>query len=119
MRITKIVAIVATIVAVLAATAWFLRDHLIERISNPLLEEYGITVTDVSLDALATDDASISYLELMHENGTTIVIEDLTLPIRARSGPRTYAASRVSLTTAAIRSRSRSSSGSSISCRLN
>lgn len=100
MRITKFVVIAASIVVILAAIAWFLRDYLIERISNPLLDEYGITVTDVSLDALATDDASISYLELAHEKGTTIAIEDLTLPISAKSGPRTYTASKVSVITA-------------------
>ena len=100
MRITKFVAIAASIVAVLATIAWFLRDYLIERISNPQLEKYGFAVTDVSLDALARDDASISYLELVHENGTTIAIEDLALPIRAKSGPRTYTAIRVSVITA-------------------
>ncbi len=100
MRITKYVVITASIVAILAAIAWFLRDYLIERVSNPLLAEYGITVTDVSLDALATDDASISYLELVHEKGTTIAIENLTLPISARSDPRTFTASRVSVITA-------------------
>ena len=99
MRITKFVVITASIVAILAAIAWFLRDYLIERVSNPLLAEYGITVTDVSLDALATDDASISYLELVHEKGTTIAIENLTLPISARSDPKIYTASKVSVST--------------------
>jgi hypothetical protein len=101
MRITKYVVIAASIVALLAAIAWFLRDNLIQRISNPLLKEYGITVTDVSLDALASDDASISYLELTHDKGTTIAIEDLTLPFRkTTTGSKTYVARKVSIITA-------------------
>lgn len=101
MRIAKYIVIAASVVALLAAIAWFLRDNLIQRISNPLLKEYGITVTDVSLDALATDDASIHYLELAHDKGTTVAIEDLTLPFgKTTTGPRIYAASKVSIITA-------------------
>ena len=100
MRITKYIVIAASIVALLATIAWFLRDNLIQRISNPLLQEYGITVTDVSLDALATDDASISYLELAHDKGTTIAIDDLTLPFgTTTTGSKTYTASKVSIIT--------------------
>jgi len=99
MRITKYIVIAASFVALLATIAWFLRDNLIRRISNPLLQEYGITVTDVSLDALATDDASISYLKLVHDKGTTITIEDLTLPFGTTSGSKTYTAGKVSVVT--------------------
>jgi len=95
----------ASIVVVLAVAVWFLRDNLIQRISNPLLREYGFTVTYVSLDALATHDASISYLELLHDNGTTIAIRDLNLPI-GRSGNRAkiYRAKKVSVVTPAATS---------------
>lgn len=101
MKIAKTIVLAASIVALLATLAWFLRDNLIRRISNPLLQEYGIAVTDVSLDALASDDASISYLELVHAKGTTIAVEDLTLPFgKTTTGSRTYTARKVSIITA-------------------
>ena len=102
MRATKYILVAASVVAVLAMAVWFLRDNLIQRISNPLLREYGFTVTYVSLDALATHDASISYLELLHDNGTTIAIQDLKLPIgRSATRSKIYRARNVSVVTAA------------------
>ena len=80
-RTARIIAIVLGIAIALALLAWYLRDTLIREISNPLLGKYGIEVTDVSLDALATRDASIAYLELSYEDDTIIAIEELTLPI--------------------------------------
>lgn len=101
MKVTKYILIAASVVATLTVITWLLRDTLIQRISNPLLQEYGIAVTDVSLDALATHDATIGFLELVHDNGTTIAIENLTLPIGATStGLKTYTAKRVSVITA-------------------
>ncbi len=98
MRATKYILVAASVVAVLAVTIWFLRDSLIQRISNPLLREYGFSVTYVSLDALATQDASISYLELLHDNGTTIAIRDLKLPIgRSTTRSKIYKARKVSV----------------------
>ncbi|MBT8089986.1 MAG: YdbH domain-containing protein [Gammaproteobacteria bacterium] len=98
MRATKYILVAASVVVVLAMAVWFLRDTLIERISNPLLREYGFTVTYVSLDALATDDASIGYLELLHDNGTTISIRDLKLPIgRSATRSNIYKARSVSV----------------------
>ena len=97
-RITRIAAIVLGIAIVLALLAWYLRDTLIREISNPLLDEYGIAVTDVSLDALATRDASIEYLELTYEDDTVIAIDGLTLPIIGTAdGLKTYTARSVSI----------------------
>jgi hypothetical protein len=102
MKATKYILFAASIVAVVAVAAWFLRDNLIQRISNPLLREYGFTVTYVSLDALASHDASISYLELLHDNGTTIAIRDLKLPIgRSANRAKIYQAKKVSVVTPA------------------
>ena len=93
--------VTAAVVAILAIMAWFLRDSLIQRISNPLLKEYGLSVTDVSLDALASSNASISYLELAHDKGTTIAIEGLTLPIgKTSNASKTYTAKKVTIITA-------------------
>lgn len=101
MKLTKYLVIAMGAVAVLATIAWFLRDNLIERLSNPVLKDYGLAIVDVSLDALATSDATIGYLELRHEKGTSVVIEDLTLPYAAASKKRkTYRAKRVSIITA-------------------
>lgn len=100
MRATKTVLFAVGVIAILAMLAWFLRDSLIQRISNPLLQDYGISVTDVSLDALGSSDATIAYLELQHDKGTTIVIEGLTLPLGTSGGPKIYTAKKVSIITA-------------------
>ena len=64
MKAMKYLSIALMLVAVLATISWVLRNSIIERISGPALEKYGVAVTDVSLDALAAETATISYLEL-------------------------------------------------------
>lgn len=98
MKIVKYLAIALGLVAIMLATAWFLRNSIIQRISNPLLQQYGVKVTDVSLDALATSNASISYLQLEHVNGTIISIDNLTLPLgKASRRFKTYTAEKVTI----------------------
>ena len=88
MKRFKYLAIVLTIVAILATVSWVLRNSIVQRISSPILADYDIELVDVSLDALATDTASIGYLELVHAKGTTIVIEDLMLKGSSSPGSR-------------------------------
>jgi len=98
MKVTKYLVIALAIVAILASIAWYLRNTIIHRISGPILQEYGLAVTDVSLDALATSNATISYLELEHENGTTIAIDELTLSIgKSSTGAKTFSAEKVTI----------------------
>jgi hypothetical protein len=98
MRITKYLAIALGLVAILLVVGWFLRNTIIQRISGPMLEQYDVTVTDVSLDALATSNASISYLEFEHVNGSIIAIDDLKLPIgTSTNGFKTYTAEKVTI----------------------
>jgi len=98
MKVTKYLVIALAIVALLASIAWYLRNTIIHRISGPILQEYGLTVTDVSLDALAASNATIGYLELEHDNGTTIAIDELTLSIgKSRTGIRTFTAEKVTI----------------------
>ena len=85
MKASRYIAIALVIVTVLLVAGWFLRNTIIERISNPMLAQYDLVVTDVSLDALASSYASISYLELEHVKGATIAIDELTLPIGTSS----------------------------------
>ena len=101
MKALRYLTITLAIVAILAGVGWYLRDALIQRISKPILEDYDVEVVDVSLDALGTHNASIAYLELVHDNGTTIVIEGLTLPVRTmEDAARLYMADTVSIVTA-------------------
>lgn len=101
MKYSKTIMITAGVVAALVVVVWFMRNTLVQRVSNPLLQDYGIAVTDVSLDALTTSDATISYLELVHEKGTTISIEGLTLPISTTSsGPNEYSAKKMRIISA-------------------
>jgi len=101
MKALRYLTITLAFVAVLAGVGWYLRDTLIQRISKPILEDYDVEVVDVSLDALGTHNASIAYLELVHDKGTTIVIEGLTLPVRTmEDAARLYTAETVSIVTA-------------------
>lgn len=85
----------------LILVVWFMRNTLVQRMSNPLLQEYGIAVTNVSIDALTTSGATIGYLELVHENGTTISFEGLTLPISITStGLNDHSAERITIISA-------------------
>ena len=98
MKIRKYSAIALGVIAILLVSVWFLRNSIIQRISNPLLEQYDVRLTDVSLDALATSNARISYLEVEHVNGTVIEITDLKLPIGASSNEfKTYSAAKISI----------------------
>jgi hypothetical protein len=102
MKAGKYIAFGLAIVVVLAMVSWVLRNAIIERLSGPFLREYGVEITDVSLDALAIRNASISYLELELRDGTSISIDDLTLPFGSpQEGSRTFAAERVSIVAAA------------------
>ena len=99
-KYSKTIMLTAGAAVTLVLVVWFMRNTLIQRISNPLLQEYGIAVTDVSLDALTTNDATIGYLELVHEKGTTISIEGLSLPIStASTGLKAYSAERITIIT--------------------
>ena len=98
MKAAKYIAIALGLVAILLVSGWVLRNTIIQRLSNTILGQFDLTVTDVSLDALATRYASMSYLVLEHANGTIIAIDDLTLPIRtALTGARIYSAGKVTI----------------------
>ncbi len=100
MKGIKYLVIALAIVAVLTTVGWLLRNSLIERISGPILADFDVELIDVSLDALATNVASIGYLELVYAKGTRIVIEDLKLPISASGNNfKTYSAQKVSIVT--------------------
>ncbi len=51
MKFAKYIAIALGLVTILLVIGWFLRNTIIQRISNPVLGQYDLTVTDVSLDA--------------------------------------------------------------------
>ena len=98
MKAIRYLSITLAIVALLAAVGWYLRNTLIQRITSPILKDYDVEVVDVSLDALGTSAASIGYLELVYDQGTTIVIEGLTLPVSTNENNlRFYSAEKVSV----------------------
>ncbi|MGI9204719.1 MAG: intermembrane phospholipid transport protein YdbH family protein [Woeseiaceae bacterium] len=101
MNFRKSLTIAIAFVCVLLLAGWLMRNSLIQRLSGPILAEFDIELVDVSLDALATRNAQIGYLELVHAKGTTVTIEGLTLPIgRSADGSQTYTAEKVSIVTA-------------------
>lgn len=97
-RRKRILIAIALLAIVALASVWMLRNSIIRELSGPLLAQYGLEITDVSLDAIATANASIGYLELRHSGGTTIGIDDLDLDVRkSAGGRRRYAAGRVTI----------------------
>ena len=98
MKAVKITLAIGVLVAVALAAVWVARDRIIGRLTGPLLERHGWVITDVSLDALATRDASLGHIELMHEGGMVVTIEDLVLAVReSPAGRRVYRAGKVTL----------------------
>ena len=90
---------IGVVIAALTVVSWVLRDNIIRELSGPLLAKYDLEIIDVSLDALATTDASIGYLELRHASGITIAIDELNLSVRkSGEGRRAYSAERVAIT---------------------
>ena len=98
MKAAKYLLITLALVVILATTGWILRNSIIQRLSGPILAQYGLSISDVSLDALAAGNASISFLELEHENGTIIAIEDLILPIStSATATKSYSAENITV----------------------
>lgn len=78
---------------------WILRNNIIRELSGSLLAKYDLEIIDVSLDALAANDASIGHLELRHTGGARIAIDELNLGVRkSAEGRRRYSADRVTIT---------------------
>ncbi|MEJ2256395.1 MAG: hypothetical protein P8X98_05215, partial [Woeseiaceae bacterium] len=99
MKAAKIIVAGVVVLGTAVAITWLARDRIIQRLTGPLLEGYGWVITDVSLDALATRDASLGYIELAHQGGMVVAIEDLVLAVRQSSaGRRGYRAQRVTVT---------------------
>ncbi len=100
MKVGKYFVLLLALLIITAGAAWYLRNSLIERFSGPLLAQYGLTITDISLRTIAGDGASISYLALKHTNGTEIAIENLRLPIGVKQAAiKSYSADRVVIKT--------------------
>ena len=98
LKASKYLLIALALVLILAATGWLLRNSIIQRLTGPVLAQYGLSISDVSLDGLASKNASISYLELEHENGTIIAIDDLTLAIgTSATGAKSYSAENITV----------------------
>ncbi|GMR17365.1 MAG: hypothetical protein BMS9Abin32_449 [Gammaproteobacteria bacterium] len=97
MKAARIIAAGLLLIIVAGLTAWTLRDRLVLRLANPLLRDYGMTLTDVSLDALGSRDASIGQAVLRHESGAVLRISGLRLPLRA-AATRSISAQTVSVT---------------------
>ncbi|MEJ2275211.1 MAG: hypothetical protein P8Y01_11665, partial [Woeseiaceae bacterium] len=99
MKAAKTIVAGVVVLGIAVAVTWLVRDRVIKRLTGPLLEGYGWVITDVSLDALATRDASLGYIELAHQGGMVVAIEDLVLAVRPSSaGRRGYRAQRVTVT---------------------
>lgn len=98
LKAVKFISIGLLLACIAGVAAYLMRDRLIQRLSGPLLLEYGIQMTDVSLDAISLSDATIRYVELVHEGGTIFKIRGLHLPYRSEPGTtRFYSAESVAI----------------------
>ncbi len=107
MKRIKFFLLALAIVALLVSVGWILRNSIVQQISNPILADYDLELTDVSIEALTASSAKIRYLKLLHAQGTVIEIESLTLPVNAVSDSmQVYSARRVTIETPAANEKS-------------
>ena len=73
--------IVLLILVVVAGVVHYYRESLVREAANAALGSFGITVTELSVEALATDTVRLSHLVLEQADGTRYEISELTFPL--------------------------------------
>ena len=89
MKYLKYAAAVLLILVILTAVIHFYRESIAREFANSALGEYGITVTELSIQTLDTDYIRISHLVLEQDDGTRYQVDGLSFPISfpdARAG---------------------------------
>ncbi len=81
MKYLKYAAVVLLILAILAAVIHFYRESIARELANSALGEYGIAVTELSIQTLGTDYVHLSRLVLEQDDGTRYQISGLSFPI--------------------------------------
>ena len=81
MKYLKYAAAVLLILAILTAVIHFYRESIAREFVNSALGEYGITVTELSIQTLETDFVRLSQLVLEQDDGTRYRITGLSFPI--------------------------------------
>lgn len=81
MKYLKYAAAVLLILAILTAVIHFYRESIAREFANSALGEYGITVTELSIQTLKTDYIQISHLVLEQDDGTRYQVDGLSFPI--------------------------------------
>lgn len=83
MKLLRWVALVVVVVAVVATILYVRRDSIARDIANSLLEDQGLVVTALSVEALATDRLEFAELVIDSERGTRYEIVGLTVLLGA------------------------------------
>lgn len=81
MKYLKYAAAVLLILVILTAVIHFYRESIAREFANSALGEYGITVTELSIQTLKTDYIQISHLVLEQDDGTRYQVDGLSFPI--------------------------------------
>ena len=81
MKYLKYAAAVLLILVILTAVIHFYRESIAREFANSALGEYGITVTELSIQTLDTDYIRISHLVLEQDDGTRYQVDGLSFPI--------------------------------------
>lgn len=89
MKYLKYAAAVLLILVILTTVIHFYRESIAREFANSALGEYGITVTELTIQTLDTDYIRISHLVLEQDDGTRYQVDGLSFPISfpdARAG---------------------------------
>lgn len=81
MRYLKYAVVVLVVLAILAAVIHFRRESIVREFANSALSEQGMTITDLSIQALEADYVRLSHLVLEQDDGTRYLISGLSFPL--------------------------------------
>ena len=81
MKLLKYLIAVLIALAIVLAVINYKRESIAREIANSVLRGQGLTATDLSIDTLATDRITLSYLVLLADNGTRYELNDVSFPL--------------------------------------
>ncbi|MGH8223146.1 MAG: YdbH domain-containing protein [Woeseiaceae bacterium] len=81
MKLLKFLAVFLLIAVIAIVLVNYHRESIVRELANSALRDFGLTASELSIDALGTDRVRLSRLVLLLDDGGRIDIEDLSVPL--------------------------------------
>ena len=81
-------AVAAILIAVFLTASHLYRDSIARGVANKYLQQHGVSVVDVSINALETDRVRFERISLEFRSGATVEVFDVSLPYDAATQNR-------------------------------